>query len=74
MAVGAITLFSPDRDLSALLWIAGAYLFVAAPSCSIWVLAGRQFQNLLSDERRLWTFNRTMAAFLILSMTPALLC
>ncbi len=73
MALGAITLFAPGREFTTILWVAGAYLFVATFSTNIWVLAERQLQHWLSNGRRLRNFNRAMATLLVVSMVPAVL-
>ncbi|MEM9425770.1 MAG: LysE family translocator [Pseudomonadota bacterium] len=73
MALGAITLYAPGREFSAVLWVAAAYAAMAVISTNTWVLAGQKLRQWLENERRLKTFNRTMAALLVVSMVPALL-
>ena len=73
MALGAITLYAASRDISAILWVAGTYVGMAAISTSSWTLLGRQLRYLLSSRRRLRAFNWTMAALLVASMIPVLL-
>lgn len=74
MALGAITLYAPGREVIAILWVASAYVAMAVLSTNTWVLAGQQLRHWLSDKRRLRAFNWTMAALLVLSMVaPALL-
>ncbi len=73
MALGAITLYAPGREASAILWVAGAYAAMGVVSTNTWVLAGRQLRYWLSEPRRLRAFNWTMATLLVVSMGPALL-
>ncbi len=73
MALSAITLYAASRDLTAVLWVAGAYVACGVISTSTWVLLGRQVARLLARPARLRWFNRAMAALLVLSLVPVLL-
>ncbi|MEM7753519.1 MAG: LysE family translocator [Pseudomonadota bacterium] len=73
MALGAITLYAPGREFTAVLWVAVAYASMAIISTNTWVLAGQKLRTWLEDERRLKAFNWAMAALLVVSMVPALM-
>lgn len=73
MALGAITLYAPGRDISAVLWVAGTYVAVSLVSTSTWTVLGQQVRRILTNPTRLRAFNWTMAALLVASMIPVLL-
>ena len=73
MALGAITLYAPGREFSAVLWVAGTYVVCGVISTSSWAAAGQQLRRLLTNRTRLRAFNWTMAAALIASMIPVIL-
>ncbi len=72
MALGAITLYAPARDVTGVLWIAGAFAVLGSLSALTWTTLGTGIRRLLTDPLRLRWFNRTMAALLVLSMLPVL--
>lgn len=72
MALGAITLFAPSREFSAVVIVAVVFATVNLPTVSIWTILGQQLQRLLTSQKRLKAFNWTMAALLVLSLLPAL--
>lgn len=72
MALGAITLFAPDRTTVSVLLVALVFGAVNLPSVSSWTILGQQMQRFLTNNRRLMIFNWTMAALLVLSMIPSL--
>ncbi|MGR3494850.1 LysE family translocator [Citreimonas sp.] len=73
MALGAITLYAPGRDLSAVLWVAGTYVAVSVVSTSTWIVLGQQVRRILTNPTRLRAFNWTMAALLVASVVPVVL-
>ncbi|WP_371055383.1 LysE family translocator [Rhodosalinus sp. K401] len=73
MALGAITLYAAERDLSSTLWIAGVFAALGTLSALAWVTLGTAARRLMADLRRLRVFNRVMAVLLIASMLPVLL-
>ncbi len=73
MALTAITIYAPDRDLWSIAWVALAFVAVNIPSVSIWTLLGRELRRFLTSTAKLQAFNWTMAALLILSLYPVLL-
>lgn len=70
MALSAITLYATSRDLTAVLWVAGAYVAVSAVSTTGWTVLGQQMRRLLKNRRRLRVFNWTMAALLVATLIP----
>lgn len=73
MALTAITLYAPGRELLSVLIVAATFGTVNLPAVSVWTLLGQQMRVTLSNQRRLLAFNWTMAALLILSLLPSFL-
>lgn len=73
MALTAITLYAPGRELLSVLIVAATFGTVNLPAVSVWTLLGQQMRVILSNQRRLLAFNWTMAALLILSLLPSFL-
>lgn len=73
MAVSAITLYAPERDVMAVLFVALAFGAVNLPCVSSWTILGQQMRRFLTSRARLMVFNWTMAALLLASALPALL-
>lgn len=73
MALGAITLFAPSRELGAVVLVAVCFAVVNLPTVSIWTVLGQQLQRILTKQKHLILFNWTMAGLLVLSLIPALL-
>lgn len=73
MALTAITLYAPGRELLSVLIVAAIFGTVNLPAVSVWTLLGQQMRVILSNQRRLLAFNWTMAALLILSLLPSFL-
>jgi threonine/homoserine/homoserine lactone efflux protein len=72
MALGAITLYAPGRDLMAILWVSGLFTAIGMISATTWTTLGTGVRRLLSDTRKLRVFNWIMATLLIASMIPVL--
>lgn len=72
MALSAITLYAPSREILAVLLVALAFGLVNLPTVSLWTILGQQMQRVLHTPKRLRAFNWTMAVLLILSLVPAL--
>ena len=70
MALGAVTVYAPDRSLPTMAIVAIAFCAVNMPSVSVWTLAGQALRRWLTDPRRLRAFNWTMAGLLVLSLWP----
>lgn len=73
MALTAITLYAPSREILSVLIVAGIFGVVNLPSVSVWTVLGQQMRIILNNRRRLLAFNWTMAALLVLSLLPSLL-
>jgi threonine/homoserine/homoserine lactone efflux protein len=72
MALSAITLFAPDRDLMSVLFVALAFGLVNLPTVSSWTVLGQQMRRFLTSPTRLKLFNWTMATLLVVSVVPTL--
>ncbi|MFW2589330.1 LysE family translocator [Sagittula sp. SSi028] len=72
MALGAITLYAPSRDLGGILFIAATFLTIGLVSAATWTTFGTGIRRWLADPHRLMWFNRTMAALLVAAMLPVL--
>jgi len=72
MALGAVTLYAPGQDISALLWVTLGFMMVNFPSVSIWAAMGMGLRRFLSRPTWLRAFNWTMAVLLVLSLVPVL--
>jgi len=73
MALTAIAVYSPSRELSAVVWVALVFGVVNLPSVSIWTVLGQQLRKWLNSHRRLQVFNVSMGALLLGSLYPVLL-
>ncbi|WP_370229224.1 LysE family translocator [Cognatishimia sp.] len=72
MALSAITLFAPERDIASVLFVALAFGAVNLPSVGSWTVLGQQMRRFLTNRLRLTLFNWTMALLLLASALPAL--
>lgn len=72
MALSAITLYAPERDLPTVLVVAAVFGLVNLPSISLWTLMGLQLRRLLQSPARLRLFNWTMALLLLATLYPVL--
>jgi len=72
MALGAITIYAPDRGAHAIVLVALTFGAVNLPTISTWALAGQEMRRFLTSPRRLRLFNFTMAVLLIASLYPVL--
>jgi threonine/homoserine/homoserine lactone efflux protein len=72
MALGAVTVYAPDRSVGTMAIVALAFCAVNLPSVSVWTLAGQGLRRWLTIPSRLRLFNWTMAALLVLSLVPML--
>ncbi|KQZ61535.1 hypothetical protein ASD67_20215 [Sphingopyxis sp. Root1497] len=68
MALSAIALYAPDRNVAAVLLVAVVFGIVNLPSTSIWAVMGQALRGWLSSPARLRAFNWTMAALLVGSL------
>lgn len=72
MALTATTVYVGDTSLAWLALAACLFAMVNLPSVSIWTIAGQQLQRILTNPRRLRTYNWTMAILLVASLYPVL--
>ena len=72
MALTAITLYAPSRELGAVLVVAAVFGAINLPSVGCWTLMGRAIRRWLTSHGRLRFFNRTMAVLLVASLWPML--
>jgi threonine/homoserine/homoserine lactone efflux protein len=68
MALTAIALYAPDRNLGAVLLVAAIFGLINLPSTSLWAVMGQVLRGWLSSPARLRAFNWTMAALLVGSL------
>lgn len=68
MALTAIALYAPDRNLGAVLLVAAIFGIINLPSTSLWAVMGVSLRGWLSSPARLRAFNWTMAALLVGSL------
>lgn len=73
MALTAISIYAPSRDLNSVLLVALAFAIVSIPSIGAWAVLGKQMQRLLTSVNRLRVFNGVMALLLVGSLYPVLL-
>lgn len=72
MALGATTVYAPDRTLPTMALVAVSFAAVNLPSVSLWTMAGEQLRRVLTNPVRLQVFNWTMAGLLVASLIPML--
>ena len=70
MALSSVSIFSQSGHWFELITISFAFMLTNIPSCSAWVVAGREMQRLLTSSARVRTFNVSMALLLIGSTLP----
>lgn len=73
MALTAIALYAPDRNLGAVVLVAIVFGIVNLPSTSLWAVMGQALSGWLASPTRLRLFNWTMALLLVASMVPLLM-
>lgn len=73
MALSAITVYAPEGSILQIALVAIIFGTVNLPSVSTWVLLGVQMKRLLTNPRRLQSFNIAMAILLIASLWPVLI-
>ena len=73
MALTAVSIYSPSQSLTALAFVAGVFGAVNLPCISFWTCMGQQLQRILTNPRRLRTFNVFMALLLVGSLYPVLM-
>lgn len=72
MALTAISAYTPDHTLWAILLVGVVFGAINLPSVGSWTLLGQQMARFLTNPRRLIAFNWTMAALLVASLYPVI--
>src|SRR3546814_20264839 len=62
MALTAMALYAPDRNLAAVALVAAVFGVINLPSTGLWAVMGQALRGWLSSAARLRAFNGTMAA------------
>ncbi|MBB5706164.1 LysE family translocator [Sphingopyxis panaciterrulae] len=68
MALTAMALYAPDRNLAAVALVAAVFGVINLPSTGLWAVMGQALRGWLSSAARLRAFNWTMAALLVGSL------
>lgn len=72
MALTAISAYTPDQTLTAILLVGVIFGAINLPSVGSWTVLGQQMARLLTSPRRLVLFNWTMAVLLVASLYPVI--
>ncbi len=72
MALTAISAYTPDQTIVAILLVSAVFGAINLPSVSSWTVLGQQMARLLTNPRRLQVFNWTMALLLVASLYPVI--
>ncbi len=72
MALTAITVYAPTREIGPVLLVAAIFAAVNLPSVSIWVMVGQRLRQGLQAPARLRAFNVIMAVLLVATLIPVL--
>jgi len=72
MALTAISVYTPDQSLTAILLVGLVFGAINLPSVSSWTVLGQQMARVLTNPRRLTVFNWTMAVLLVASLYPVI--
>ncbi|WP_191286512.1 LysE family translocator [Aliiroseovarius zhejiangensis] len=72
MALTAISVYAPSRDMGAVIIVAVIFGFVNLPSVSVWTVLGQKIRVILTNPARLRSFNVTMALLLVATLFPVI--
>ncbi|MFC4217393.1 LysE family translocator [Pseudophaeobacter arcticus] len=72
MALIAISAYTPDQTLWAILLVATVFGAINLPSVGSWTILGQQMARFLTNSRRLTQFNWLMAVLLVASLYPVI--
>ena len=70
MALTAISVYAPTRNLDAVLFVALIFGLVNLPSITMWTILGKNIRQFLTNAKRLKLFNYVMSSLLVLSLYP----
>ncbi|MEL6220252.1 MAG: LysE family translocator [Pseudomonadota bacterium] len=73
MALSAISLYAPDREVMSVISVALIFGLINLPSVGSWTILGQGMARLLTNPTRARAFNIVMAVLLVGSMGPMLL-
>ncbi|MBU2882666.1 LysE family translocator [Psychrosphaera sp. B3R10] len=73
MALSAISVYAPERDLISVIWVSLIFAAINLPSITVWVVVGDRLQQFLTSAVKLKVFNYSMATLLILSLFPVIM-
>lgn len=71
MALTAVTVYAPARDVHSVLLVAAVFGVINLPSVTCWTVLGQQIQPLLTSGRRMQVFNVCMAGLLLATVFQA---
>ncbi|WIY27152.1 LysE family translocator [Parasedimentitalea psychrophila] len=72
MALTAISAYTPDQTIAAILLVSAVFGAINLPSVGSWTVLGQQMAKILTNPRRLSAFNWTMAILLVASLYPVI--
>ncbi|MEO2280962.1 LysE family translocator [Pseudoalteromonas pernae] len=73
MALSAISVYAPSRDVAAVVIVGVVFVLVNLPCIGSWTIAGQKLSVWLHSAARLRIFNMIMATLLVCSVLPSLL-
>ncbi|MEO2266748.1 LysE family translocator [Pseudoalteromonas sp. YIC-656] len=73
MALSAISVYAPSRDVAAVVIVGVVFVLVNLPCIGSWTIAGQKLSGWLHSAARLRIFNMIMATLLVCSVLPSLL-
>lgn len=73
MALSAISVYAPERDLMSVIWVSLIFAAINLPSITVWVVVGDRLQQFLTSAVKLKIFNYFMATLLMLSLFPVIM-
>ena len=73
MAISAISLYAPDRNLQSVFVVTLIFGLVNFPSVSVWAWMGQSLQRWLTSPIKLTVFNYSMAMLLMASIYPVVI-
>lgn len=72
MALTAITVYTPDQSIAAILPVTLVFSAINLPSVGVWTVLGQQMARILTNPTRRVAFNWMMAILLVISLYPVL--
>ena len=72
MVISALTFYTADQSLGAVLFVAAVFGAINLPCISVWTVLGQEMRRFLTSPARLRAFNITMALLLVATLWPIL--